>query len=518
MARRPFDPAKMAAAQTAASTPAPVVGASTGEAPPLRVHQLAAMIDGVVRSGLPKVLRVVGEVSNWTDRTHWYFSLKDADAVISCVMFQGAARKTGFVPSVGQEVVATGSCEFYKPQGRLTFRVDRLEPVGAGALELAFRKLVAELRALGWFDPERKRPLPAFPRRIAVITSRTGAALQDVVNTVQRRCPGVLVCLIDTKVQGPEAAPGIARAVEWVSANAPRLGLDVLIVTRGGGSMEDLWAFNDRAVAEAIVRCSIPVAAAIGHETDTTIAELVADERCATPTQAAMRCTPDRGALLEQVDSLGDRLAQALRNEARRTAEALSAQRRHLLAALRHRVGQSARRLESLAARLEAHRPGAVYERRRARLEAAALALGSALRGRLDAIDLPGLQADLRGVVEQRARAAGERLAASQRQLELVGPQSVLARGYSVTFLPDGRALRSVRDARPGQVLSTRLADGHVESTVGAPGTSEPVPPAPALPRVPEAPSIPPPPPRPSRAAPPRRKAKPADDAPGLFG
>lgn len=424
---------------------------STGAAAPspvgaLTVSQAAAMIDGAIRTGVPGAIRIVGEVSNFTDRTHWYFAVKDAECVLSCIMFGARARAAGFTPAAGQQVVITARAEFYKPQGRVTLNVERIEPVGVGALELQLKRLIEDVRALGWLDPERKRPLPRFPRRIAVVTSKTGAALQDVINTALRRCPAVELCFIDTLVQGAGAAPLVAAAINWVSDAATRLGIEAVIVTRGGGSMEDLWAFNERVVAEAIVKCAVPVVAAIGHETDTTVAELVADERCATPTQAAMRLTPDRASLLEQVEMVTGRLSGAaagLARERRRHGREVA---RHLLMQMRERVSTAARRIGALGTRLERVKPAAVYERRRARLDAAALRLSAAVLG--------------------LARRERERLTGFDRQLNLVGPQAVLARGYSVTIKADGGVVREPTDVRAGDELITRLAEGSVKSVV----------------------------------------------------
>lgn len=484
MARLPFDPAKMKAAEKAAAARAadgpavepaampagattPASGSAvTGSAGAMSVSQLAAAVEGALRVGVPRPVRVIGEVSNFTDRTHWYFALKDAGAVVSCVMFQFAARRAGFTPTVGQEVVATGQVELYVPQGRLTLRVEKLEPVGAGALELAYRRLCEEIRGLGWFEAARKRALPAMPRRIAVVTSRTGAALQDVLDTLRRRAPWVEVVLIDTLVQGASAAPSVARAIDWVSARADRLGIDTLIVTRGGGSMEDLWAFNEKAVARAIVECAIPVAAAIGHETDTTIAELVADARCATPTQAAMRCTPDRAALFEQVEAAQARLMGALRGRAEHARRDLTSAFRHLAGSAKAGALSAGRRVDQAAARLERHRPAALYARRRARLDAAARALSLALKARLRAHDPAVLAARLAGAAALLLARRRERCEGLERQLSLVGPESVLSRGYSITFGPGGTPLRRAGDAKPGQALSTKLAEGTIHSVV----------------------------------------------------
>ncbi len=286
MGRLPFDPGKMRGAKPPkAAEPAPAEGVLT-------VSRLAAMISTVVGDHLPARVRVVGEVSGARRSTHLYFGLKDAGALISAAVFASNLRKLGFEPRDGQQIVATGRVEFYEPQGRITLIVEAIEPVGQGAHELRFKQLCEELRRLGWFAAERKRPLPTFPRKVAVVTSRTGAALQDVLDTMARRCPAVGVVLVPVKVQGEGAAEQVVRALAHLAANHEKLGIDAVIVTRGGGSPEDLDAFNEREVARAIVQCPVPVVAAIGHETDTTIAELVADERCATPTQAAMRSPP----------------------------------------------------------------------------------------------------------------------------------------------------------------------------------------------------------------------------------
>ncbi|CAN5844105.1 exodeoxyribonuclease VII large subunit [soil metagenome] len=469
MSRLPFDPQKMDAARAEAAAARKATGAAHGgagalpheellasvvakkneAAAPITVGQLATLIDGALREQLPGSVRVIGEISNFTDRTHWYFSLKEAQvggAVLQCVMFAQKSRAAGFVPAEGQQVVVTGRVEFYKPQGKVSFYVERIEPVGAGSLEAAYRALCADLKALGYFAPERKRPLPLMARRIAVITSRTGAALQDVLSTMQRRSCCVGLALLDVMVQGPQAAAGVARAIAWASAHAERLEIDAILVTRGGGSIEDLWAFNERVVAEAIFASSVPVVAAIGHETDTTIAELVADERCATPTQAAMRLTPDRKELSEQLELQSARLQSALRRRARGEREALESDRRHLLPVLRSRIDGEARRLGTLSARLERCPPVAVLGVRRAALEA--------LRVRLSAAE------------HHARRRAAEALEGARRQLDLVGPMAVLARGYSMTTDELGRVVRRVSDVRAGAMITTRVSDGSIASTV----------------------------------------------------
>lgn len=497
MARGKFDPSKMAAAKKADDQAAPLptggslfgpvkgtvaqasASAASGASKDMSVLQLASLIASALETATPKSVRVIGQVSNFTDRTHWYFALKDAEAVINCVMFAGKSRSgsAGYVPQVGHEVVVTARLDFFKPQGKVTLIVDRIEPVGAGVLEIAFRKLCEELRALGWFAPERKRELPVFPRRVAVVTSRTGAALQDVLDTMRRRCPAVEVMLIDTLVQGAAAAPSVVRAVNWVSASAKRLGIDALLVTRGGGSMEDLWAFNERVVAEAIVACSIPVVAAIGHETDTTIAELVADLRAATPTQAAMHLTPDRAALLEQLALTESRLVNLVRRGPAERRKMLLASARQLFSAQRSANQSRHRQLDALSARLERFRPQSVYQQRRARLESLAADLTRGVRSIIDREPIERLTRELSLAAVRTGERRALELSALQRQLDLVGPVAVLKRGYSVTLTASGQVLRSAGSARAGEKLVTRLSDGEVRSTVeGAGGQALPAP------------------------------------------
>ncbi len=444
---------------------------------PLSVSSLAALIDGSLRKGIPSSVRVIGEVSGFRERTHWYFDLKDANAVVQCVVFASSARKHGFVPEDGQEIVASGRIDYYAKGGKVSLIATKLEPVGAGALDLAYQKLLNDLRELGWFAVERKRPLPVFPRKIAVLTSRSSAAYQDVLDTARRRCAAVGIVLVDIRVQGDAATPEIAKAIRTVGRMNERLGVDAILLTRGGGSMEDLWCFNERVVAEAIVESPIPVVAAIGHETDTTIAELAADVRAATPTQAAMRLIPDGPALAEQLSRQANRLSHALKKGVadrsdelaaiqsrpifRRADElvrparsALQSHERSLVASLRHCLSIQAISLEKLSNRLERIRPDRVASRRE-RENTARLARA-----------------------EQRFTDAMSRvLGASQlcltglgRELEAVSPVAVLERGYSVTLDSKGRAVRSIESVKSGETIETRLADGSVKSVVRAGG------------------------------------------------
>jgi len=390
---------------------------------------------------------------------------------------------------VGQQVLLTGRVEFYDKGGRTQFMADRIEPVGAGALDLAFRRLCEELRALGWFEEARKRPLPLLPRRVAIVTSRSAAALQDVLDTARRRAPVVPIGLVDVRVQGDGAAEQVAAAVRRLSALHEQLGIDVVLVTRGGGSMEDLWAFNERVVAEAIVACAIPVVAAIGHETDTTIAELVADVRGATPTQAAMRIFPDSAALHRQLRSMGERLTvqvsrqlridrERLRGLARhpvladphasiqRGRDRLSTEIRHLVSGVRSGLQENRARLDRLSARLERHRPASVYAQRDARLQLIMARLESAMAVRLARSDVGPAVAKLRSAMFSLLDRRNADLQSAARGLDLVGPAGVLRRGYSMTMRSDGQVIRAASDVSPGVTVTTRLADGAFDSRV----------------------------------------------------
>lgn len=446
---------------------------------PLSVVGLLSTIKSAVNTQLPGKLRVVGEISNLSDRNHWFFSLKDGEAVIRCVMFASAARQVAFKARDGVEVVATGRVDVYPAQGSVQFYIDKLEPVGQGVLEQKLRELVNELRGLGYFDPAHKLALPAMPTRIAVVTSRSAAALQDVIDTAGRRWPGCELVLVDVRVQGESAAPQIAEAINRLSAHGAALGIDAVVLTRGGGSIEDLWAFNERIVADAIYHCALPVVAAIGHETDVTVAELVADHRCATPTQAAMTLVPDRAMLDRQVAQSADRLTLALRRRTQHARQRLTSAHRHPAMSRPERVIQSARQsLDAFTNRLDRALPAVI----------------AAHRPKLDAISRALPQAITRRVARDR-----EALEALARELDAVGPASVLSRGYTYTLGPDGELVRSAESAKAVGRLTTVFTDGRVQSTVmGTNPTPTPITPAPQ--------------PKPRRRS--RRKPQPG---PGLF-
>ncbi|MCE9590523.1 MAG: exodeoxyribonuclease VII large subunit [Planctomycetes bacterium] len=495
MPRLPFNPDRVPAPKSKSGasgkpTTAPPGGGLFGGAGgdkgdrPMTVAQLAALIRDALAKAVPGKVRVVGEISNFSQRAHWFFSLKDEAAAIRCVCFASSARKVAFPVEDGMQVVITGRLDFYDAQGNVQLYVDSMEPVGQGALEMRFRALCEELRKLGYFDPDRKKPLPAMPRRVAVVTSRSAAALQDVINTARRRWAGCELLLFDVRVQGEAAAGEIARAIDALSRDGPSLGIDAVILTRGGGSIEDLWAFNERVVADALFRCPLPVIAAIGHETDITVAELVADVRASTPTQAAMTLIPDRGTMDQQVNQLAHRLALVLRRQAELSRHRLDAAAKHPLF----------------------RRPGDILLPHVEQLNDLSRRLTPLLGRRMQEADrrLKGVGQRLAPSLSRRLSSDVAKAAALARQLEAVGPINVLRRGYSYTLGPDGRLVRSAATVNPGDAITSILADGRVNSTVNDSAAAPNMPPN-----------------KPSRtlpATPAHRHPRKSTDQPGLFG
>lgn len=394
------------------------------------VSALTAEVKAVLEDGFSAIW-VEGELSNFKHHTsgHMYFTLKDAEAQIRGVMFRGNNRLLKFTPKDGMAVLVFGTVTVYERRGEYQVNVEFMEPKGVGALQLAFEQLKARLEAEGLFDPARKRPLPRLPRKIGIITSPTGAVIRDMLTVIGRRFPGLAILIFPVQVQGETAAPEIAAALAHLGR---RPDLDVLIVARGGGSLEDLWAFNEEIVARAIARSPIPVISAVGHETDVTIADFVADLRAPTPSAAAELVVAQRDELRQRVDEHLGRALAAVES---------------LLAARRARVQMLARHLGVLS-------PVAQVRRQAERLQG--------LRQRLLA------WWDLARMLRQ------ERLKVLAGKLETLSPLSILARGYSICFsLPDRHIVKATADAAVGSEVAVRLHRGELRCLVqGAlPGT-----------------------------------------------
>lgn len=508
MARAPFNPDRV-------RVPAETAALGGGS---LTVSQLTALVKRAVEGALPATVHVVGQMSNLKRHSsgHLYFTLKDGGSELSCVMWRSAAEAMKFAPQDGLEALATGTVEVFERAGRYQLYVRRLEPRGVGALELAFRQLREKLEKEGLFDPARKRPLPRFPRRMAVVTSPTGAAISDIVRTMHRRFPCVSIFVYPVRVQGAGAAEEIAAAIRRINANSVALGgVDVMIVGRGGGSLEDLWAFNEEVVARAIFASDIPVVSAVGHEVDVTIADLVADVRAATPTAAGELVVPTLEEVVGRILAVRARLERAAssRNALGRARfraiehratfrEPLSIVRRRdlsldeamerLTKRMERRASGARRRLDRCAPSLQRIAPHryllVMTERLRhrvARLRRNAVVRAAVERTRFEVVRdrweavSPRRRA---AVMQERIRSLAKslpvllghvfrlcdaRLAAAEQRLEGVSPRSVLARGYSVTWRAKGRKLvRSLRDVDDGERVVTRVEDGEFESEV----------------------------------------------------
>ena len=436
------------------------------------------------------VLWVEGELSNFSQPPsgHWYFSLKDRDAQLRCAMYRLKNSLVGFTPRAGMQVLVRGRISLYEPRGEYQLIVEHLEEAGVGALRREFERLETRLAAEGLFEQERKRPLPRFPRRIGVITSPSGAALHDILKILARRYPAAAVLLYPTAVQGAAAVPTLVAALATASARAE---CDVLILARGGGSLEDLWAFNDERVARAIHACALPVVCGVGHEIDFTIADFVADARAPTPSAAAELVAPDGRACLEAFARTAERLEAGMRRELRvgrarleavghRLARAHPGVRlqqqlqrlddltQRLAGATRaclHREGQ---RLAEDRVRLQQHSPQRVLGEWASRNQSLELRLARALREpisrRTDRIEQ--LRDRLERAARQRVTAIAQRLALAQRALDAVSPLATLARGFAIVKRADGTVLTDAATVAVGEEIEASLASGTLTARV----------------------------------------------------
>ena len=394
------------------------------EREPLSVSELNARIKGLIESDpVLGSVYVRGELSNYKvyPSGHHYFTLKDAESSLRCVMFRSAASKLRFRPEGGMRVTAWGRVAVYPRDGAYQLYCEGLMPEGAGDLQVAYEQLKAKLAAEGLFDPAHKKPIPRYPERIAVITSSAGAAVHDIIRVLRKRWPVAKVVLLPVRVQGVEAPPEIAGALRY--ANKYRVA-DVIIIGRGGGSIEDLWAFNDERVARAIYASELSVISAVGHEPDVTIADFVADLRAATPSNAAELVAPDVSELRDAIRSASARLDQAIDRglSQRRTA------------------------LTELASRRVMQSPTGFIDQRRLELDSIRLRLDAAATGRL-----------------HRERQEFARLAA---KLDALSPLKVLGRGYSIALDAEGRAVREAGQLKAGDKLDLRLSRGGAKCLV----------------------------------------------------
>lgn len=408
------------------------------------------------------------EISNFSQPAsgHWYFTLKDDKSQVRCAMFRNSNRRVTFRPQNGQQVLVRATITLYEPRGDYQLIAESIQPAGDGLLQQQFEHLKQRLQFEGLFEQSHKQPLPAPARCIGVITSATGAALHDILHVLKRRDPSLPVIIYPTAVQGEEAPLQIIRAIELANS---RHECDVLIVGRGGGSLEDLWSFNDERVARAIFASHIPIVSAVGHETDVTIADFVADLRAPTPSAAAELVSRNQTELIRQLLSAQQRLEMAMdyflaRHQQRftrlnhrlqqqhpqlrleRQATQLLKLRRRLDEAMQIRLRDRQRKQDTYQQRLIQQQPGQHIQRHQQRLQYLTYRLAQH--------------------INQQLSSNRERFGALCSQLEGVSPLATLARGFSVTQVPSGALLNSVKQIRTGEHLRTRVQDGWVESTV----------------------------------------------------
>lgn len=442
--------------------------ASPANQQPLTVGQLTRQIDKAIKSNLPAVLLVQGEISNYKHHEasgNIYFTLKDTDACIDCVMFRSDRQELKFVPSDGMEMIATGRVGIYPQRGRYQFYVTQLQPLGVGSLELAFKQLHARLQAEGLFASERKKTIPRFPSRLALLTSTGTAALQDMLKVLDR-FRFLKIGIFHVPVQGDGAAEKIADAIDCLNSCS---GIDVILLSRGGGSLEDLWEFNEECVARAIYNSRIPIITGIGHEIDVCIADLVADYHAHTPTEAAQVVSMHWRAAPQFLESTLSRIAHSARG---------------LMEACRHRLNSAERheffrrpieginllrqllddRQRELAARV--HRRVASANQRLSKLAIRAMEKHPVHRLNLENQRVASLSDRLVFSMRCDFQRRRQRLDAMAAHLTAIAPEQVLRRGFTITTLKStGKIIRQVDQVRPGSRLITRLSVGQIEST-----------------------------------------------------
>ncbi|WP_116365680.1 exodeoxyribonuclease VII large subunit [Parahaliea mediterranea] len=448
------------------SSGAPADTATRPEPATLTVTQLNSQVRRLLESSFDFVW-VEGEISNFAAPSsgHWYFSLKDSGAQVRCAMFRNRNQRVRLQPKNGDHIRLRCRVSLYEGRGEFQLIAEFMEPAGAGALQAAFDQLKARLQAEGLFAPERKRPLPTPIHHLGIVTSPTGAAIHDMLTVLERRWPAMRIYLLPVAVQGVAAAGEIAAAIKRANqlAASGEVPLDAIIVGRGGGSLEDLWAFNEEAVARAIVASALPVVSAVGHEVDFTIADMAADVRAATPSAAAELVSPDREEWLARLQQLEGRLQRAM---AHRLAEA-QGQLVQMRKRLRHpgqQLREQAQRLDDLEQRLVRAQRHQLQRRRAelALLESRLQARSPLARLRQLQQQLALLEQRLQGAIQRQLGRARDRLGQLGQLLDSVSPLATLGRGYSVLSSETGGVIRNADEVAIGQRLNARLARGRL--------------------------------------------------------
>lgn len=444
----------------------------TTQEPPqtLSVSQLNGLAKQLLEDCFAQV-NVTGELSTLSRPSsgHWYFTLKDDRAQIRCAFFKGKNMRVNFNPEPGQQVSVRGKVSLYEGRGDYQLIVDSMQQAGAGALALAFEKLKQELLAAGWFDPEHKKPLPATIKHVAVVTSPTGAAIHDILSVFKRRWPAMQISVLPVLVQGNNAAGQIANAIAQANhwARTKQQDFDVILVSRGGGSLEDLWPFNEHIVAAAIHDSELPVISAVGHEVDFSISDFVADIRAATPSAAAELLSPDQAELVSKLHLLKGRLAKAQQLRLRRWQEQLLSLSRRVRDP-RSQLREQSQRLDDLELRLQRQWQQS-QRRRQQRLNAAnqQLALLNPERQlKAKHKELSGLRDRMQHAIKLRLQQPRIALKNMEQQLRALGPEQTLNRGYAIISDQNGAIVRDADALKSGDQLNAKLAKGAATLTV----------------------------------------------------
>lgn len=415
-----------------------------------------------------KQLWLVGEVSNFVAASsgHWYFSLKDQAAQVKVAMFKQANRYASLQPRNGQQVLIRARISLYEPRGEYQLLADMVEPAGDGLLKQQYEQLKAQLAAEGLLAPERKKPLPALVRTVGIITSPTGAAIRDILTVLQRRAPALEIIIYPSQVQGATAAQQLVQALQ----NAIRRNeVDVLIIGRGGGSLEDLWCFNDETLARQIAFCPIPTVSAVGHEVDFTIADFVADIRAATPSAAAELVSPDQQQQIQLLAKNAARLVQVMHTYLRNKAPAVQhLQHRLQLLDPARRLQQQQQRLDELQLALTRtlQRQLQQLKQRATQLEQRVYQQNPALQLSRQAQQLNQLQQRLKQALQTQLQQKQQHWLLFSSRLNTVSPLATLQRGYSISLTAEGKVVTSATQLQPGDQLESRLAQGIVISVV----------------------------------------------------
>lgn len=430
------------------------------------VSRLNREIRTVLEQGFASLV-LTGEISNFIAPAsgHWYFSLKDDKAQIKAAMWRGNNRSQSYRPENGAQVTVKARVSLYEPRGDYQLIVEHMEPAGEGQLKQEFDALKMRLAAEGLFNSAYKKPLPQNINRIGVITSATGAAIKDILTVLKRRAPQLEVIIYPAMVQGKEAHIHLINQIELANA---RNEVDILILGRGGGSLEDMWCFNHEQLARAIHNSDLPIISAVGHEIDTTISDYVADMRAPTPSAAAELVSPNTQELHSKVTQLINRLNNAFKHSiADKRALATQLQHRLNLCHPRNQLNQKAQRLDELSIALQQAMQSRLYQQERTLNNLTPRLMRQSPDKKLAQAShqLSQLQARLNQAIQQQLQQANNSLALQASKLDSVSPLNVLARGYSITKTQQGKVVKSVGQIKAGDVLVTELVDGSVEST-----------------------------------------------------